>query len=45
MRKLAILLIILFVSCQAPTSGVSETDSNTFEQNVANYKRYLDSRF
>ena len=38
MRKLAILLIILFVSCQAPTSGVSETDSNTFEQNVQTIK-------
>ena len=38
MRKLAILLIILFVSCQAPTSVVSETDSNTFEQNVQTIK-------
>lgn len=38
MRKLSILLIILFVSCQAPTSGVSETDSNTFEQNVQTIK-------
>ena len=38
MRKLAILLIILFASCQAPTSGVSETDSNTFEQNVQTIK-------
>ena len=38
MRKLAILLIILFVSCQAPTSGVSETDSNIFEQNVQTIK-------
>ena len=38
MRKLAILLIILFVSCQAPTPGVSETDSNTFEQNVQTIK-------
>ena len=38
MRKLAILLIILFVSCQAPTSGVSEIDSNTFEQNVQTIK-------
>ena len=38
MRKLAILLIILFVSCQAPISGVSETDSNTFEQNVQTIK-------
>jgi len=38
MRKLAILLIILFVSCQAPTSGVTETDSNTFEQNVQTIK-------
>ena len=38
MRKLAILLMILFVSCQAPTSGVSETDSNTFEQNVQTIK-------
>ena len=38
MRKLALLLIILFVSCQAPTSGVSETDSNTFEQNVQTIK-------
>ena len=38
MRKLAILLIILFVSCQTPTSGVSETNSNTFEQNVQTIK-------
>ncbi len=38
MRKLAILLIILFVWCKAPTSGVSETDSNTFEQNVQTIK-------
>ena len=38
MRKLAILLIILFVSCQAPTSGVNVTDSNTFEQNVQTIK-------
>ena len=38
MRKLSILLIILFVSCQAPTTGVSETDSNTFEQNVQTIK-------
>ena len=38
MRKLAMLLIILFVSCQAPISGVSETDSNTFEQNVQTIK-------
>ena len=38
MRKLATLLIILFVSCQAPTSGVTETDSNTFEQNVQTIK-------
>ena len=38
MRKLALLLIILFVSCQAPTSGVSEADSNTFEQNVQTIK-------
>ena len=38
MRKLAILLIILFVSCQAPTAGVSEMDSNTFEENVQTIK-------
>jgi len=38
MRKLAILLLILFASCEAPTSGVSETDSNTFEQNVQTIK-------
>ena len=38
MRKLAILLMTLFVSCQAPTSGVSEMDSNTFEQNVQTIK-------
>ena len=38
MRKLAILLIILFVSCQTPTSVVSETNSNTFEQNVQTIK-------
>ena len=46
MKKIAILLIILFASCEAPSStGVSEADSNTFEKNVTNYKRYLDSRF
>ena len=34
MRKLALLLIILIASCEAPTTGVSEADSNTFEKNV-----------
>ena len=34
MRKLALLLIILFASCEATTTGVSEADSNTFEKNV-----------
>ena len=38
MRKLAILLIILFVSCQAQLQVLSETDSNTFEQNVQTIK-------
>ena len=38
MRKLAILIMILFVSCQAPSSGVSEADSQTFEQNVQTIK-------
>ena len=36
MKKLLILLLILFVSCEAPSSGVSETDTNTFEKNVQN---------
>jgi hypothetical protein len=38
MRKLALLLIILFASCEAPTTGVSEADSNTFEKNVETLK-------
>ena len=38
MRKLAILIMILFVSCQAPSSGVSEADSQTFKQNVQTIK-------
>ena len=38
MRKLAILLIILFASCEAPKSGVSEADSKTFEKNVETLK-------
>ena len=38
MRKLALLLIILFASCEAPTNGVSEADSNTFEKNVETLK-------
>ena len=38
MRKLALLLIILFASCEAPTTGVSEADSNTFEKNVQTLK-------
>ena len=40
--KFFLILMILFVSCEAPTSGVSEADSNTFEKN--NYPsalRYL----
>ena len=38
MRKLALLLIILIASCEAPTTGVSEADSNTFEKNVETLK-------
>ena len=38
MKKLLILFIILFVSCEAPTSGVSEADANTFEKNVKTLK-------
>ena len=38
MKKLLILFIILYVSCEAPTSGVSETDANTFEKNVKTLK-------
>ena len=38
MKKIAILLIILFASCEAPSSGVSEADVNTFEKNVATLK-------
>ena len=38
MKKIAILLIILFASCEAPSSGVSEADANTFEKNVATLK-------
>ena len=34
MKKIAILLIILFASCEAPSSGVSEADANTFEKTV-----------
>ena len=34
MRRLDLLLIILFASCEAQTTGVSEADSNTFEKNV-----------
>ena len=36
MKKYALILMILFVSCESPSSGVSEADSNTFEKNVAN---------
>ena len=38
MRKLALLLMILFASCEAPTNGVSEADSTTFEKNVETLK-------
>ena len=38
MKKIAILLIILFASCEAPSSGVSEADANTFEKNVQTIK-------
>ena len=36
MRKLLLITIILFVSCEAP--GVSEADSATFEKNVQTIK-------
>ena len=38
MKKISILLIILFISCGAPSNGVSEDDINTFETNVATLK-------
>ena len=38
MKKLALLLMILFASCEAPTNGVSEVDSSTFEKNVETLK-------
>ena len=38
MKKLLILYIILFISCETPNAGVSEVDSNTFEQNVQTIK-------
>ena len=38
MKKIAILLIILFASCEAPSNGVSEADVNTFEKNVQTIK-------
>ena len=38
MKKLFILSVILFVSCETPNAGVSEVDSNTFEQNVQTIK-------
>ena len=37
--------MILFVSCEAPSAGVSEADSNTFEQNVQTIKDTWISRF
>ena len=45
MKKIAILLIILFVSCEAPSNGVSEADSNTFEKNVQTIKDTWIQRF
>ena len=38
MKKLFILSVILFISCETPNAGVSEVDSNTFEQNVQTIK-------
>ena len=38
MKKISILLIILFISCEAPSSGVSQNDSDIFEKNVATLK-------
>ena len=38
MKKLALLLIIFFASCETPTTGVSEADSQTFEKNVQTIK-------
>ena len=34
MKKISILLMILFISCEAPLNGISEDDINTFEINV-----------
>ena len=30
--------MILFISCETPTNGISEVDANTFEENVATLK-------
>tara|TARA_B100000989_G_scaffold297769_1_gene284625 strand:- start:234 stop:767 length:534 start_codon:yes stop_codon:yes gene_type:complete len=38
MKKLIIIVLILFVSCQAPSDGISQADSNIFEQNVNTLK-------
>ena len=38
MKKISILLIILFISCEAPSSGVNQNDSDIFEKNVATLK-------
>ena len=38
MKKISILLMILFISCEAPLNGISEDDINTFEINVATLK-------
>ena len=38
MKNVVLLLLILFASCEAPKTGVSEEDSNTFEKNVETLK-------
>ena len=38
MKKLTLLLIILITSCEAPSSGVTEADSSTFQNNVQTLK-------
>ena len=38
MKKISILIMILFISCEAPLNGISEDDINTFEINVATLK-------
>mgnify|MGYP001163630740 CR=1 FL=1 len=38
MKKITLLLIILFASCETPTNGINESNANTFETNVQTLK-------